>query len=776
MVVGGAGNDDKSDRFYPAAYDDYVLAVAGADSSDVKVGTSNYGAWVDVSAPGETIKTTFDGGGYGDASGTSMAVPFAAGLAGLLCSQYPAWSANTVRAQIVQTADDIDGVNPGYAGELGSGRIDAGQALTTNAQPELVYDNHAIDGEVGGRPEPASTANLDVALFNQWADATNVQATLSTSDSYVTMVNATASYGSIAAYESETNATSFRFSVSDAAPYAHDIPFTLNVTADGGYATTMAFTVTTASGIEYVSGVISSDTTWTANKTYRATGNILVSPGVTLTIEPGTVAKFESGKALVIRGTLIADGTPDQQILFTSASTLPSPGDWGGSYLSSPTGGIIFTSESEPAHFDPDGNYQSGSIIRYSTIEYSQGGIQAESAAPFINHNLMQRNYDTAFGCGACSSQLIISQNRILNNNAAYALNLVNGQAEVRQNLIAHNAGAVRVVERHKLISNTITHNEGTWCHSSYGAICVEGSGDPPEIRGNNIYGNPSPYDISMGTGAGATGDVTASGNYWGTTDQAAIQARIYDFNQDMNAGLFTFTPFLTTPDPTAPAFLDSLTPSPASPIGIQTVTFDFTFSQPMDQSIDPIVMFGATTPYTSYAVVDNAQWITDTAWRATYDITSLVPRGAYTISVNGAKGTDGMEIPTDTRFGFTVDYAGEITDRTPPNPPSVIAGGKEGDASIVEAMWSASDPDSSITGYRYAIGSSAGATDIVNWTNTSSSSITRSGLGLVDGQQYWLAVQARNVGGLWSASGYGAFVAGQPFHKVFLPLVIRNQ
>ena len=135
-----------------------------------------------------------------------------------------------------------------------------------------------------------------------------------------------------------------------------------------------------------------------------------------------------------------------------------------------------------------------------------------------------------------------------------------------------------------------------------------------------------------------------------------------------------------------------------------------------------------------------------------------------------------GMEIPTDTRFGFTVDYAGEITDQTPPPSPTVIAGGVEGDASTVEATWSASDPDSSITGYRYAIGSAAGATDIVNWTSTSNNSITISGLGLVEGRQYWLAVQARNVGGLWSSSGYSAFIAGQPYPRVFLPVVLRGQ
>lgn len=89
--------------------------------------------------------------------------------------------------------------------------------------------------------------------------------------------------------------------------------------------------------------------------------------------------------------------------------------------------------------------------------------------------------------------------------------------------------------------------------------------------------------------------------------------------------------------------------------------------------------------------------------------------------------------------------------------------------------MWWAKDPESEIAGYRYAIGSAAGATDIVNWTATGGTSLTRSGLGLVEGQQYWLTVQARNAGGLWSPSGYSAFTAGQGLNRVFLPLVMRG-
>jgi len=48
--------------------------------------------------------------------------------------------------------------------------------------------------------------------------------------------------------------------------------------------------------------------------------------------------------------------------------------------------------------------------------------------------------------------------------------------------------------------------------------------------------------------------------------------------------------------------------------------------------------------------------------------------------------------------------------------------------------------------------------------------------LGLVKDQQYWVAVQARNVGGLWSTSGVWPFIAGQKsYRKIYMPLILRN-
>ena len=785
VIVAGVGNNNSNDLFYPAAYSDYVLAVAGTTQTDTKVNTSSYGTWVDVSAPGEAIATTFSGGVYGITSGTSLAASFVSGLSGLLFSQHPDWSPNQVRTQIIQTTDNIDSLNSGYTGQLGTGRLNAGKAVTTTPTSLLRVVDYAADGQLNGPVKTGSYVSLTITLRNDWGSAANVTAILSTTDMVVSIVQATASYGAINSMQSVANSTNPFQILVVAGNYGRIIPFRLDVIADG-VTSTLFFTATTESQAVIVGGAISTNSVWTNDRIYHVTGNIVVNPGVTLTIQAGTLVKFDSAKLLAVRGTLIADGTPSQPILFTAWTKpnydsctpgMPCPGEWGGLYQSMGNGGIVFTSESQSAQFDSNGNYLGGSIIRHSVVEYSFGGIFAESATPFIDHNLIWNNRDTAITCSNCS--MVVSHNRIINNRSVYILNLVWGQADIRKNLIANNMGCIRVMGGgHEINSNTITANTGTWCSGAQGAVCLGGTNATPIIQGNNLYANQATYEVVMGTMAEQIGDVIAPGNYWGMTNTAAIQSRIYDFNQNSNAGIFTFVPFLNQPNPSAPPILYQLFLNPASPVGLQSVTFNLIFSRPMDQSFNPSVTFGATAPFAWYSVLDNAQWVNNTTWRATFEVTSLVPRGAHKISVGGARDTEGMEIPTDTRFNFIVDYAGEIIDQTPPPAPIVLASGKPGDPSYVEISWMASDPESAITAYRYAIGSAPGVTDIVNWTTTTSNSITRSGLGLFSDRQYWVSVQARNIGGLWSTSGYRSFVAGQQsqsYHKVFMPVILRN-
>jgi subtilisin family serine protease len=136
VVVSGAGNDRGDEPVYPGAYDT-VLAVASTTRDDERQDESNHGTWVNVSAPGKGILTTAKGGGYQPRSGTSVACALASGLAGLLRSQRPEWSPDRVRAHIMNTTDDIDGPNPGLEGKLGTGRINAAQAVAEAAQARV---------------------------------------------------------------------------------------------------------------------------------------------------------------------------------------------------------------------------------------------------------------------------------------------------------------------------------------------------------------------------------------------------------------------------------------------------------------------------------------------------------------------------------------------------------------------------------------------------------------------------------------------------------------
>jgi PKD repeat protein/N-acetyl-anhydromuramyl-L-alanine amidase AmpD len=98
--------------------------------------------------------------------------------------------------------------------------------------------------------------------------------------------------------------------------------------------------------------------------------------------------------------------------------------------------------------------------------------------------------------------------------------------------------------------------------------------------------------------------------------------------------------------------------------------------------------------------------------------------------------------------------------DWTPPAIPLMISDGTGADIALttsnteLSANWSTStDPNSDIARYWYAIGTTAGATDVVGWTdNWFDTTVTHSGLSLAFGTTYYFSVKAENGAGLLSA------------------------
>ncbi|MBM7650968.1 S8 family peptidase [Neobacillus cucumis] len=107
VVVSAAGNDNTSQRSYPAAYPG-VLGVAAVDSDGKRANFSNFGDYVDVAAPGVEIPSTFSNGEYAALSGTSMAAPHVAALAGLIRSINPNLKNTDVTKIITSSAQGLN--------------------------------------------------------------------------------------------------------------------------------------------------------------------------------------------------------------------------------------------------------------------------------------------------------------------------------------------------------------------------------------------------------------------------------------------------------------------------------------------------------------------------------------------------------------------------------------------------------------------------------------------------------------------------------------------
>jgi len=127
ISVAAAGNSDSDVKHYPAAFDD-VISVGSTDSSGGKSSFSNYGTWVDISAPGSGILSTYVGNRYATMSGTSMATPMLAGAVGLLLSQNISLTLAQVRSVLSETSDTVEKDTLGLDPQIG-GRVNIGNAV-----------------------------------------------------------------------------------------------------------------------------------------------------------------------------------------------------------------------------------------------------------------------------------------------------------------------------------------------------------------------------------------------------------------------------------------------------------------------------------------------------------------------------------------------------------------------------------------------------------------------------------------------------------------------
>ncbi|MEN8137557.1 MAG: S8 family serine peptidase [Bacteroidota bacterium] len=157
IVIFAAGNASTEAESYPAYYPGTV-SVASIGPNFVKAPYSNYGTWVDITAPGGNLGMGFKHGvlsttsnnNYQLMQGTSMACPHVSGIAALVISEFGgnAFTSEELKSRILTGVVDIESHNNEiYIGKLGSGLIDAKRTLEVNAgSPPNKINNLAIRG------------------------------------------------------------------------------------------------------------------------------------------------------------------------------------------------------------------------------------------------------------------------------------------------------------------------------------------------------------------------------------------------------------------------------------------------------------------------------------------------------------------------------------------------------------------------------------------------------------------------------------------------------
>jgi hypothetical protein len=313
----------------------------------------------------------------------------------------------------------------------------------------------------------------------------------------------------------------------------------------------------------YVNGTISVDTTWTrADSPYTLTGDVIISNGVTLTVQSGVTVNFGSCK-LYVNGVLNAQGTSDNIIVFS-----------GNGYSS-----IVFTSTSI------DWSGTSGCII--DNAYFSSVSLVVEDSSPLISNNVLVCDSSDCIRVNAGSSP-VISYNVIAGNEQHYGI-YTEGTAFISNNNITgcwtgiYAVGA-STIQYNNIMGNdndgirsensasTIQYNvlanngvgisvNGTICYNTIANNLVAGIWGPNSsvtITQNNIYGNAQNVHLTE------PDDIEAVNNWWGTTDASAINQTIWDHKNASNLGTLNFDPYLDEPNSAAPSIPSSITiPSP---------------------------------------------------------------------------------------------------------------------------------------------------------------------------------------------------------------------
>jgi ubiquinone/menaquinone biosynthesis C-methylase UbiE len=262
-----------------------------------------------------------------------------------------------------------------------------------------------------------------------------------------------------------------------------------------------------------VDSMIDTDTVWKGNVIIN--GKVSVKRGVTLTIEPGTIVKFNKldrdnngvgDGEIMVEGRIIARGTSQDRIIFTSDEKMPKAKDW--SYVL-----LLATGEDN--------------IFEYCEFQYAFSGLQVHYSNAKVTDCLFDKNYE---GIRFSRTNIFMQYNSFLNNNIGLRYTMLGGKVIIENNLVSNNNVGVLFRQQHV---NSVDFDE------------MPKAAEQPIFRSNNIFKNRE-YNLKFGDGQSMDIDVT--NNWWGEKQKERIENFIFDKKRDSSLGQAIYLPYLTEP------------------------------------------------------------------------------------------------------------------------------------------------------------------------------------------------------------------------------------